>query len=125
MDTEKTHQVERRRHHRYRVSENAVAFYGRWPCSIVDISPGGIAVTCATTEREWPDFDHLDIFLADASFYLPQVPVEVVTEVYTPPRSLRSSLHFKRISLKFGSLSSEQQTRIHEFMQHGSPLSPT
>ncbi len=115
--------MERRRHHRYRVNESAVAFYGRWPCSIVDISSSGIAVTCATTERERPEFDHLDIFFADASFYLPQVPVELVTEVHTPPRSMFSSLHFKRISLKFGPLSSEQQARIHEFIQHGSTAS--
>ena len=112
--------MERRHHHRYRVSESAVAFYGRWPCSIVDISSSGIAVTCVTTERDRPVFEQLDIFLADASFYLPQVPVELVTEVYTPPRSMFSSLHYKRIGLKFGPLSSEQQARIHEFIRYGS-----
>ncbi len=120
MQSDTEHSVERRRHHRHRVSESAVAFYGRWPCSIVDISSSGIAVTCATTDRERPVFDQLDIFLADASFYLPQVPVELVTEVHTPPRSMFSSLQFRRIGLKFGPLSSEQQARIHEFIQHGS-----
>ena len=114
------HSAERRRHHRYRVCESAVAFYGRWPCSIVDISSSGIAVTCATMDRDIPSSDHMDIFFADASFYLPQVPVALVTETHIPPRSMFSSLHFKRIGLKFDQLSEEQQASIHRFIQHGS-----
>ena len=115
--TESLKRVERRRCPRHRVQENAVAFYGKWPCSIVDISEVGMAVSCASGEIESGESGHLDIFLADAGFYLPQVPVNLVQAQPTLPRSMFSTLRFKRISLEFGPLSSEQRARIQDFIQ--------
>ena len=109
--------VERRRHPRYRVKEDAVAFYGGWPCAIVDISEVGIAVSCANPEQEPVEADHLDLFLADADFYLPQLAVRLVTAQPALPRSMFSLLRFKRIGLKFSHLSTQQQARSKEFIR--------
>ena len=77
--------MERRRFRRYKVKDNAVAFLGKSACAILDISAVGISVRYSLIEQDAADSAHLDIFLADTRFYLPQVPVEIVDEVMTSP----------------------------------------
>ena len=118
MNLETNVKAERRRSARYKVQENAVAFMGKSTCSILDISAIGISVRCSVMEKETTEPLHLDIFLADTRFYLPQLPVHPVDEVITSPHSLFSSYRIKRLGLKFGALTAEQQSRLDEFIRY-------
>ena len=118
MNLETNVKAERRRSARYKVQENAVAFIGKSTCSILDISTIGISVQYSVLEQEVTDPLHLDIFLADTSFYLPQLPVHPVDEVMTRPHSLFSLYRIKRLGLKFGELTADQQLRLDEFIRY-------
>ena len=114
--------MERRRFRRYKVKDNAVAFLGKSACAILDISAVGISVRYSLIEQDAADSAHLDIFLADTRFYLPQVPVEIVDEVMTSPHSMFSSLRIKRLGLRFKDLSLEQKARLDEFITYHKDL---
>ena len=108
--------IERRLHKRYRVKDETFAFIGEETGTIVDISKGGLSFHFAVFEKEPVIPSHLDIFIAQPHFYLPQIPVFLVSEVQTVPASIFSLLRIRRLGLKFGSLSSDQQARIEDFM---------
>jgi hypothetical protein len=108
--------AERRFHKRYRVKDETFAFFGEETGTIVDISKGGLSFHFAVFEKEFSVPSHLDIFVAQPRFYLPKIPVILVSEVQTVPTSIFSLLRIKRLSLKFGSLSSDQLARIENFM---------
>jgi len=108
--------IERRRHKRYRVKSETFAFLGEDTGTLVDISKGGLSVHCAVFEKEPVFPTHLDIFIAHPHFYLPDVPFALVGEVQTVPASIFSLLRIKRFSLQFGPLSSDQLTRIEDFI---------
>ena len=107
---------ERRSAPRCPVDGRAVAFFGRCTCAILDVSAVGLALRCAVLEPEQGAADHLDIFLADTGFYLPQVPIRLVAETAVFPRIMFSSLRVRRLGLRFGPLSAEQQRRLGEFI---------
>ena len=108
--------IERRRHKRYRVKDETFAFIGEETGTIVDIGKGGLSFHFAVFEKEPVIPSHLDIFLSQPHFYLPKVPVFLVSEVQTVPVSIFSLLRIKRFSLQFGSLSSDQQAQIEDFI---------
>lgn len=108
--------IERRLHKRYKVKDETFAFLGEETGTIVDISKGGLSFHFAVFEKEPVIPSHLDIFIAQPHFYLPKIPVILVSEVQTVPASIFSVLRIKRLSLKFGSLSSDQHARIEDFM---------
>lgn len=108
--------IERRRHQRFKVKEETFAFLGEDTATLVDISKGGLAVHCAVFEKD-PEFtSFLAIFIAQPHFYLPDIPFSLVSEVQTVPASIFSLLRIKRFSMKFGPLSSDQLTRIEDFI---------
>jgi hypothetical protein len=108
--------VERRLHKRYRVKSETFAFLGEDSGTIFDISKGGFSFHFAVFEKEPVIPSHLDIFIAEPHFYLPKIPVSFVSEVQTVPASIFSLLRIKRLSIQFGSLSSEQLARIEDFI---------
>ena len=108
--------IERRRHQRFKVKEETFAFLGEDTATLVDISKGGLSVHCAVFEKN-PEFSSLlAIFIAQPHFYLPDIPFSLVSEVQTIPASIFSLLRIKRFSVKFGPLSSDQLTRIEDFI---------
>lgn len=108
--------VERRRHKRFRVKEETFAFLGDETGTLFDISKGGFSFHFAVFEKEPVIPSHLDIFLAEPHFYLPKIPVSFVSEVQTVPASIFSLLRIKRLSMKFGLLSRDQQALIEDFI---------
>jgi len=111
---------ERRHHKRFKIHEDALVFLGKDSGTILDISKGGLAVHLTVFEQELCSPRSLDIFSAQAHFYLPNIPVLLVNEVQTLPNSLFSTLRVKRLSMQFGPLSNEQQTLIDEFISRNS-----
>ena len=107
---------ERRHHERFKLPDEALVFLGKDTGAIVDISKGGLAVHFTVFEKELAPPRTLDIFFAQAHFYLPNIPVLLVNEVQTLPNSLFSTLRVKRLSMQFGPLSNEQQTLINDFI---------
>lgn len=108
---------ERRIHQRFRVKDETLAFFGKDTGTIVDIGKGGLAVQMAVFEQELSIPPQVDIFLAHSRFYLRNLPVTLVGEVQTLPHSLFSSLRIKRLCMKFGPLTGEQQARIDDFIR--------
>lgn len=108
--------VERRRHKRYRVKGETFAFLGDETGTLLDISQGGFSFHFAVFEKEPVIPSHLDIFLAEPHFYLPKIPVSFVSEIQTVPASIFSLLRIKRLGMKFGLLSREQQALVEEFI---------
>ena len=108
--------AERRRHKRYRVKEETFAFFGEHTGTLVDISAGGLAVQCAVFEKEPVLPTHLDIFIADPHFYLPDLPFSMVGEVQTVPTSIFSRHRIKRFSIKFGPMNRDQVAQIERFI---------
>ena len=110
--------AERRRHKRFRVKNDALVFLGKDTGTILDISTGGLSVHYAVFEKKDPLPHHLDIFFVHSRFYLPNLPVVLVDEAQTLPSPIFSSFQVKRLRMKFGPLSSEQQARLEEFILH-------
>ena len=110
--------IERRRHKRFKVKEDALVFLGKDTGTILDISQGGLSVHYAALERKLPLPNHLDIFFAHSRFYLPNLPVSLVDEVHVQSTPIFCSFQVKKLRMKFGPLSSEQQARLEEFMTH-------
>jgi hypothetical protein len=116
VNPESTGNAERRRYRRYKVKDETFAFLGEETGTLVDISQGGVAIHCAVFEKE-PVFPaHLDLFIAQPHFYLPNIPIALVSEVQTVPASIFSLLRIKRFSMQFGALSGEQLARIEAFI---------
>lgn len=108
--------VERRRHKRYRVKGETFAFLGDETGTLFDISEGGFSFHFAVFEKEPVIPSHLDIFHAEPHFYLPKIPVSFVSEIQTVPASIFSLLRIKRLSMKFGLLSRDQQALLEDFI---------
>jgi hypothetical protein len=116
VNQDSTGSTERRRYKRYKVRDEAYAFLGEETGTLVDISQGGVAIHCAVFEKEPVFPSHLDLFTAQPHFYLPNIPIALVSEVQTVPPSIFSLLRIKRFSMQFGTLSDEQLARIDAFI---------
>lgn len=109
---------ERRRHERFKAEEDSLVFLGQETGTILDISSGGLSVHYAVFDQETEIPGYVDIFVARSSFYLPDIPIILVEETQVLPRSMFSSLSIRRLGLKFGVLSPDQQSRLKEFIAH-------
>ena len=108
--------VERRRHKRYTLNNNALAFLGKDTATILDISKGGMSVHYAVIDKETPLPQVLDIFLAHSRFYLQGIPVTLVDEVQILANPVFSTCKVKRLSMQFGPMTNEQQSRLDDFI---------
>lgn len=108
--------IERRRHKRFKVKDDALVFLGKDTGTLLDISKGGVSVHYAALEQNPTIPKCLDIFFAQSRFYLPNLPVSLVAEAHVFPNPVFSSFQVKRLRMKFGPLSSDQQTRLDDFI---------
>jgi len=109
---------ERRQHTRFKIHPDALAFIGKEPGTIIDMSETGLAVHFVSMRHETPLPKKLDLFFAETQTYLPDLPVMVVNEIITPPYSIFSSLAIKRLCLQFAPLSNQQQNYVRQFLKH-------
>lgn len=113
-----TGKKERRRHMRFKAKEESLVFLGQETGTILDISTGGLSVHYAVFDKATEIPGYVDIFVAQSNFYLPDIPIILVEETQVLPHSMFSSLCIRRLGLKFGALSPDQQTRLKEFIAH-------
>ncbi|NOX79772.1 MAG: PilZ domain-containing protein [Deltaproteobacteria bacterium] len=108
--------MERRRHKRFNVSENALAFINNAPCMIHDISEGGMMLQSVVLEDEPADTLKLDIFVGSDNFYLQDVPVHLVSRSRRQSAVPFSIVQVKCYGFQFGELTEQQKSRLDYFI---------
>ena len=113
-------QVERRRHPRFKVNDNAFAVLNPEPVRLVpilDIGLGGIGIYL-NDQNQWPDnASKLEIMVADCSFYLENIPFEAISNFKALPANVSKLPGGRRCSLIFGSLSPSQKSELKYFIR--------
>ena len=115
--TDKEFFVERRKHKRFPIKENAFAVLRFNSAStkigrIIDISMGGMAIEYENSD-EWADTpQELGILFGDDDFYLDKIQFETVFD-----KSISFSFtETRRRGIKFGQLSPVQDSQIKSFI---------
>ena len=83
-------QTERRKHPRYKVRDNVFAVISPDPVKVVpimDISMGGLSIYLDNGSRGPDPVSKLEIMVADCSFYLENLPFQIVGDVEAFPNS--------------------------------------
>ena len=116
-------EIERRRHPRFRVRDNAFAVFQPEPVKlvpIVDIGLGGlgIGVNGINTSDEWLNgASCLEILIDDCSFYMDNLGYEILAKFRSLPRNAVSP--FQNIyGLKFVDLMPSQQSQLKYFIRN-------
>ena len=116
-------EIERRRHPRFSVRDNAYAVIQPEPAKlfpIVDIGLGGLAigVNGINTAAEWQNRSScLEILIDDCSFYMDNLGYELLPKFRSLPRDAASP--FKKIyGLKFVDLMPSQQYQLKSFIRN-------
>jgi hypothetical protein len=112
---------ERRKHRRFQVRDNAFAVINPDPVKLVpviDVSQGGLGIY-VNDVKEWMDkSSKLEIMVADCSFYLGNIPFEIVANFKAFPAHSSNLLEGSRCSLKFGNLMPRQNSRLKYFIRN-------
>lgn len=112
---------ERRQHPRYRVKDNAFAVINSEPVKLVpilDIAMGGLGAY-VNGDAVWMDeSSKLEIMVADCSFYMENIPFELISNYKAFPARPSNIINGRRISLQFGELMSRQQAQLKYFIRN-------
>jgi hypothetical protein len=113
--------LERRKHKRFQVQDDAVAVLRpsvdkRGP--IIDISMGGLAFSYVTSKDSSNRSSRLDILLPDLSFYLAHMPIRTVSDFKVTSESPFRSIESRRRSVQFGKMTQEQMSQLERFIQN-------
>jgi len=114
-------QVERRRHQRYKIKDNAFAIINPEPVRLVpilDIALDGVGVYVNNEDHWLNKVSKLEIMVADCSFYLENLPVESISNFKAFPANPSHLIDGRRCSLKFGSLTLNQKTELKYFIRN-------
>ena len=113
--------VERRRQPRYRVKDNAFAVINDDPVKLVpilDIAMGGLGVYVNEGALWMNESSKLEIMLADCSFYMENLPFELISNFKAFPARPANLLDGRRFSLKFGKLMPRQKLQLKYFIRN-------
>jgi len=106
--------VERRRHRRFKVDGRAIAYYrtnSPKVAEIIDISPGGVALS-HVGGAEAPDSRfELEIVFPDRTDYVDRIPCVAVSDC-----RIDSESRTRRCGASFGKLTGQQQAKIQTFI---------
>ena len=113
--------LERRKHKRFQVQDEAIAVLRpivdkRGP--IIDISKGGLAFRYITAQESSGRSSKLDILLPDLSFYLGHLPIRTVRDLEVTSEYALGSTKTKRCSVQFRKLTPKQISQIESFMEN-------
>jgi hypothetical protein len=114
-------QRERRQHRRLKVKDNAFAVINPDPVKmvpIIDIGMGGLGIYVNNGAKWIDDCAKLEIMVADCSFYLNNLPFEIIANLKAFPWDNSSVLDGRRYSLKFGNLRPVQISRLKYFIRN-------
>ena len=113
--------IERRQHRRLKVKDNAFAVINPDPVNmvpIIDIAMGGIGIYVNNGAKWIKDYAKLEIMVADCSFYLNNLPFEIIANPKAFPWDATGVLDGRRYGLKFGNLRPVQISRLKYFMRN-------
>jgi hypothetical protein len=113
--------VERRKQPRYRVKDNAFAVINDEPVKLVpilDIAMGGLGVYVNEVAPRMNEASKLEIMLADCSFYMENLPFELISNLKAFPARPANLLDGRRFSLKFGKLMPRQKSQLKYFIRN-------
>lgn len=108
---------DRRSHKRFPVRKGALAFFGAVPGEITDISLSGMSVKYVPLEKEANREFQVDFFVPDQNFFLSNIPCHLVSDMDFPTDAPYQAVQVKRLGIKFGELTSEQQLGLRNFFQ--------
>ena len=112
---------ERRKYPRYRVKDNAFAVIKPEPVKLVpilDIAMGGLGVY-ANGDTVWmTESSKLEIMVADCSFYMENIPFELISNQKAFSARSSTIINGRRISLQFGELMARQQAQLKYFIRN-------
>ena len=114
-------QTEQRKHRRFKVKENAFAVINQDPVKLVpilDVAMGGLGVYVNDGAKWINDSQKLEIMVADCSFYLDNLPFEIISNFRAFPGDASNMLDGNRYSLKFGNLRPAQKSRLKYFIRN-------
>ena len=114
-------QIERRKHPRYKVKDNAFAIINSEPvrlAPILDIAMGGLGVLMNGDGQWLNQASKLEIMVADCSFYLENIPFEAIFNFKAFPANVSNLLDGRRCSLMFGSLTPSQKSELKYFIRN-------
>jgi hypothetical protein len=113
--------VERRQMKRFKVADGAFAAlvnHGSKLGQIKDISAQGLSFRYMDSEESRADASELKIILGSGGLCLDKVPFKKVADFEIKSEFSFSSIKMRQIGLQFGELTSEQQTRLENFIQN-------
>ncbi|WP_028580003.1 PilZ domain-containing protein [Desulfogranum japonicum] len=116
MDNNTVSVKERRKFPRYRVKDGVFAFLGSTPGMIVDISEGGMAIEYIVLNKDEVSAASFDLFSTHQQDYIANIPGATVGEVDVFPSSYFSSFKTTRLSVQFGEMNREQQSKLRYFI---------
>jgi hypothetical protein len=112
---------ERRKYPRYRVNDNAFALINSEPVKlfrIIDIAMGGIGIYVDDT-AQWTEVSaSLEIMAADCSFYMENLPYELISDSRGFSERPSNLVDGRRFSLRFGKLMNRQQVQLKYFIRN-------
>ena len=116
--------ADRRSSKRFRAHDNVFAILHSdniIVTSLIDISMDGLSFEYAPEDEDQPCRGYgLDVFFADDNlydFYLQNVPFETISEIELKNDFPKSAIKIKRLSVKFGKLSSTQKSQLEYFLR--------
>lgn len=113
-------QTERRKHPRYKAKDNVFAVISPDPVKVVpimDIGLGGLSIYLDNGSRGPDPVSKLEIMVADCSFYLENLPFQIVGDVKAFPNSNSNLMDGHRYGIKFGNLRPRQQSHLKYFVR--------
>lgn len=113
-------QVERRRHRRFQVKDNAFTVLNPDPVKLVpimDIGMGGLGIYVNEEDGWLNKSSKLEIMVADCSFYLENLSFNIVSTIRPFPVQSASLLDGRRYSIKFGNLRPGQKSSLKYFIR--------
>ena len=113
--------LERRKHKRFLVQDDAIAVLRpsvdkRGP--IIDISRGGLAFSYVTGKDSTDRSSKLDILLPDLRFYLGHMPIRTVSDLEITSELPFRGIQTRRRSVQFQELTQEQMSHLEHFIQN-------
>ena len=112
--------TERRRRKRFKAIEGAFAAlvnHNSKLGQIQDISTSGLSFRYIEDHGQTDDAQELKIIVGNRGLYLDKIPFTKIFDCEITNKYSFSSIKMRQIGLQFGELTTEQQHRLHDFIQ--------
>ena len=113
-------QDERRKHRRYRAKDKVFTVINPDPVKLVpilDIGMGGLGIYVDDGAHWLDEATKLEIMVADCSFFLENLPFQIVSNFKAFPSHSANIINGQRYGLKFGHLRPAQKSELKYFMR--------